>query len=177
LKELLAAAPLIVMLAATGAQAADAPLIIEDETIAMASPTVWDGFYAGVGLTGSHYAPIAEVTGFLDGIVGYNVSHDSFVFGAEAWLSGWQSNQFGPGLAGGVQGRGGFLVTPGALAYGSLGVMGYLQANGAVYAQLGLGVEFAVADGMTMDIEYKHWREIGGPKSQNSVSASVLWHF
>lgn len=162
------------------AMAADAPLIVDEQAIEMASPGDWTGFYAGVGATGIAFNDSNETIGSLDGIVGFNwQAHDSFVVGAEAWLSGWRSNLDFSGISGGSEIRAGFLVTPALLAYASLGGMHFFQDGGATYAQLGLGAEYAVSDDISIDLEFKHWQEVSGAGvyRANSVSASVLWHF
>lgn len=171
----LAAAALL--LGTSGSLAADAPLYIDESTLDMAGPSQWEGFYAGVGITGAHNVNFAEDFGFLDVIGGFNVQADAFVFGAEAWLSGWRSTLAGPAFSGGVEGRAGYLVTPGALAYLSLGAMNFFVANGNTYAQLGAGMEFALTESMSTDIEYKYWQQLGGSNVTHSLSASVLWHF
>lgn len=175
MKTTLTVTVLAIGMIASGAMAADAPLIVDESAFEMASP--WTGFYAGVGATGGRIED--ETFGYLDGIAGFNWQSDAFVLGAEAWLSGWRSSIAGPGLSGGAEIRAGYLVTPEVLTYVSAGVMHFLRANGATYAQLGAGVEFMVADDMSVDLEYKHWQEIsgGGIFRGDSVSASVLWHF
>lgn len=160
--------------------AADAPLIIDDQAIEMASPGEWTGFYAGLGATGVVFNDTDEMMGSLDAVVGFNwQANDRFVVGAEAWLSGWASNYDVEGLNGGTEIRAGFLVTPALLAYASLGGLQFLKENGATYAQIGLGVEYAVTDDISVDLELKHWQEVSGAGvyQANSLSASVLWHF
>lgn len=179
MRTVLAAAALTICLGASGTNAADVPLIIDDRALEMASPSYWDGFYAGIGAAAAYNIDFAETFGFLDAIVGVNVQADSFVFGAEAWLSGWRSNLAGPGVTGGAEVRAGYLVTPEVLAYLSLGAVQFLQAGGGTYAQLGAGVEFGVTESMSLDFEYKYWKEISGAAvyQTHSVSTSALWHF
>ena len=83
------------------------------------------------------------------------------MFGAEAYLSGWVSNLAGPGTSVGGEVRAGFLAKPEVLVYVSGGGMHFIT-GGATYGQVGVGVEFAAAEKMTIDIEYKFWQEMGG---------------
>lgn len=162
------------------AMAADAPLIVDEQAINMASPGEWTGFYAGLGATGIAFVEPDGSIGALDGIVGFNwQANDSVVVGAEAWLSGWRSDMGETGVSGGTEIRAGFLMTPQLLAYASLGGMHFFKEDGATYAQIGLGAEFMVAEDMSIDLELKHWQEVSGlgEYSANSLSASVLWHF
>jgi opacity protein-like surface antigen len=158
------------------ATAADLDYPIVDEP-APAASDAWNGLYAGVGLTGAYNIDFAETFGFIDGIVGGNLRADSWVVGAEASVSGWKSTISGPGLAIGGELRGGYLVSPDALAYLSGGVTHFVKTGGATYGQIGAGVEFVVAQNTSLDLEYKYWHEIGGPYQTHSLSASVLWHF
>jgi opacity protein-like surface antigen len=169
----LVAAVAVVLGLASGALAADPPLVVEETP---AGGTVWDGFYAGVGITGAYNVDFAETFGFVDGVVGFNVQADTFVFGGEVVLSGWQSNLAGPGLSTNGEIRGGVLVTDDVLLYGSVGALYYIT-GGNVYGQLGVGVEFAVADNTTLDVQYKYWRQLGGAFQTHSISTSLLWHF
>lgn len=153
-------------------------VVVDEQTMDFASDTSWSGFYAGVGITGAYNVDFAETFGFGDVIVGANVQADSFVFGAEAYLSGWRSNLAGPGWSGGAEVRAGYLVAPEVLVYVSGGAMHFIT-GGATYGQLGVGAEFMVAEDLSLDLEYKYWRELGGAGvfQTHSVSASLLWHF
>ena len=158
-----------------GAMAADLTLPPDDQMMGMASDT-WNGIYAGAGLTAAYNVDFGETFGFADGIVGFNHQVGDFVFGAEAYLSGWQSNLAGPGISAGIEGRGGYLVTPDVLVFASGGAMHFIT-GGATYGQLGLGAEFAVAEHLSVDFEYKYWHQIGGTYQTHSLSTSLLWHF
>lgn len=138
----------------------------------------WDGFYAGLGLSGAYNVNLGERFGFVDGIVGVNAQLEGdFVVGAEVALSGWISDApAGPGLSASGEVRGGFLVTPDVLLYGSAGAMHFIS-GGATYLQVGAGAEFAVADNMSLDLQYKYWVEMPGVYRDHSLSASLLWHF
>lgn len=163
------------------AAAADAPLIVDEQAMEMASPGEWTGFYAGLGATGIAFVEPPEASMWaIDGIVGFNwQANDVIVVGAEAWLSGWRADDGETGVSGGTEIRAGFLVTPQLLAYASLGGMHFFKDDGATYAQFGIGAEYMVTEDISVDLEYKHWQEVSGAGiySANALSASVLWHF
>lgn len=167
-------AVLVLGLCVAHANAADLAYPVVDEQSMPAN--TWNGFYAGVGLTGAYNINFAETFGFIDATVGANMQADSYVVGAEATVSGWKSTIAGPGLSIGGEIRGGYLVTPETLLYLSGGAMHYIT-GGATYGQVGAGVEFAVAENTSVDLEYKYWHQIGGVYQTHSLSTSVLWHF
>jgi opacity protein-like surface antigen len=152
----------------TGAQAADysAPY----------SPSFdWEGFYAGVGVSGAFYNTnrrFAEV----DGILGVNfMAAADWLLGAEVF-AGLARNDLNAtsGVVGGEV-RAGYLVAPEALMYVSGGGVHYF--NGATtFGTVGGGVEFAVASDISLDLEYK-FQFNGGGVNGHQVGASVLWHF
>ena len=169
----LAVAAVILGSMSTAALAAD--LVVDVPVVDEVAPSDWDGFYAGLGLTGTRYTPGADVLGSLDAIVGVNVVADMFVLGVEGQISGYTST-FGNGVQVSGEIRGGVLATPDILIYGSLGDT-YFITGGGNYVNLGIGAEFKVAEKTTLDLEYKHgWGTNVGFQS-DSVSASVLWHF
>jgi opacity protein-like surface antigen len=169
----LAVAAVVVGSMSTAAFAAD--LIVDVPVIEEAAPSDWDGFYAGLGVTGTMYTPGGDTLGSLDGIIGVNVVADMFVLGVEGQISAYSST-FGNGvqLAGEI--RGGVLATPDVLIYGSLGDT-YFVTGGGNYVNAGLGIEFKVAESTSLDLEYKHGWGTNVPFQSDSISASVLWHF
>jgi outer membrane immunogenic protein len=171
---LIATTALVLVLGVTGALAADAPdLIVDDEAIEVA--TDWNGLYIGAGVTGGTAPSVPENFFQGDLIIGGNVQSDMFLFGAEAWLGGFVSN-LAQDIDVGAAARAGFLVTPEALVYGSLGVQHFI-IGGATYAQFGGGVEFLVSDGLSIDLEGKYWSSLNGGPDVYSGSASLNWHF
>lgn len=162
-------------LMAGSAMAADLmmePPAMED----MATGGDWDGFYAGVGITGTTSSTITENILSLDGIVGVNAQSDMFVLGAEGYIQGKWSDLTGwyAGLGGEI--RGGVALGDAALLYGALG--GEIESGGATYLTGGGGIEFMIADATSLDLEYKHYWGVGGSTWQgDSIGASVLFHF
>jgi len=176
MKTILAAAIMAVGTFLSGAAlAADLPVIVDDQTMAEAT-SVWNGIYVGVGTTVAYNVDFAETFGFGDAVVGANMQKDAFVFGAEAYLSGWRSTLAGPGLSAGAEVRGGYLVTPDVLLYLSGGAMHFIS-GGNTYGQIGVGTEFKLADNLSLDVEYKYWHQLGGIYQTHSLSTSLLWHF
>jgi opacity protein-like surface antigen len=160
----------------TAALAADLDIDIDTDEICCEDTAPWDGVYAGLGLAGAYNVNFAETFGFVDGILGVNVQAENWVVGGEVAISGWRSNLAGPGLSTHGQLRTGYLVTPEVLLYGSLGAL-YFISGGAAYGQLGVGTEFMLAQDLSLDLEYKYWREFTTGWQTHSISTSLLWHF
>lgn len=169
----LAALATATALSATAAQAAD--LYKPDPVMAMASPSFnWDGFYAGIGGAGSFYNTGVTI-GQVEVEAGVNFTSGDFLFGAEA-LVGWAINNAGTNSAViGAEGRLGYLVTPEVLLYLSGGGVHYFNGS-TTFGTLGAGVEFAVTDDVSLDLEYKYlWNSAA--LNGHEIGASVLWHF
>jgi opacity protein-like surface antigen len=134
----------------------------------------WNGVYIGAGIEGTaFYGPLGTSMGDISLILGGNIQSDQFVIGVEGFLAGYQDAFFSGWLVGG-EARGGFLVSPEALLYGSLGAVHF--DGGANYVTVGAGVEFMVSDSLSIDLEAKHWVETNGPYVANSISLSANWH-
>ncbi|TDQ63695.1 outer membrane immunogenic protein [Maritalea mobilis] len=138
----------------------------------------WDGFYAGVGLGGTSIAVDSGTDNLaqLDAIVGVNITHDSFLFGAELFLGASRDIASGTyGGHGGIEARAGYLIDQDILIYAGLGRIHY--ESGAQYTTVGVGTEFAVSDDISIDLEYKYlgWSDTG--YTGHNFSASALWHF
>lgn len=151
----------------TGAQAADysAPYSASFD---------WDGFYAGVGVSGAFYNTnrrLAEV----DGIVGVNyMAGADWLIGAEVF-GGFSRNDINvtSGVIG-AEARVGYLVAPEALMYLSGGGVHYFNGSTSL-ATVGGGVEFAVSSDISIDLEYKF--QFNNALNGHQIGASVLWHF
>jgi opacity protein-like surface antigen len=172
---LLATTAIVLALGATGAIAADAPdLIIDDEPIAVSSD--WDGIYIGVG---GHWEmdinnPFQYVGGV--GIVGANVTMDSFLLGAEAYVGGQTLvGAFAPFWIAGGEVRAGFLASEQFLLYAALG--GEIIQGGATFWTAGGGLEFMVADNMSVDLEGDYVQGISSGYQAVRFGASLNWHF
>lgn len=152
-----------------------ADMYAPDPAIAYASPGFdWDGFYAGIGGAGSFYNTGASV-GQIEVEAGVNFTADQFLFGVEG-LVGWGFNSNGTnGVVIGAEARAGYLVAPEALLYLSGGVVHQFNAPNT-FGTIGAGVEFALTDDVTLDLEYKYlWNSAA--LNGHEIGASVLWHF
>ncbi|UYQ73374.1 outer membrane beta-barrel protein [Pelagibacterium flavum] len=135
----------------------------------------WDGFYAGVGVSGSLWGGGARsVGGSLS--VGGNATFDNFLVGIEGSAHYGYSNATNDwGYVLGLEGRAGYLVAPEVLVYLSGGAAYLDPAPSDWYATAGAGVEFAVTDQMSVDVQYRYlW---ASTSSANSIGVSALWHF
>jgi len=137
----------------------------------------WDGFYAGVGVTGSSLTNgVTDTTAYLDIIAGFNVTHENFLFGVEGWLGGYSiNNGASTGTGGGIEARAGYLASEDVLVYTSVGR--YHYDAGAQYTTLGLGAEFVVSDNLTIDTEYKYWGWSNNGFTGHSIGLSGNWYF
>lgn len=173
-KSVLAASAIALM---TGvAYAADPVMYPEPAPVVANGSFDWDGFYAGLGITGASFSNggPSETVGFLDLIVGGNITYDNFLFGAEAWFGGYRDSvDTGTGI--GAEARAGYLVSDEVLVYTGVGM--YRFDGGGQYTTVGLGTEFAVSDDVTIDLEYKYWGWSNTSFTAHSFGASALWHF
>jgi opacity protein-like surface antigen len=157
-----------------GAVAAD--LVFEPPAVDDPAVSDWDGVYAGLVLDAWHWiGPIPENAVGLGGVVGVNATADRFLFGAEAFASGYVGDAVSSGWFAGGEVRGGYLATPDILLYAGLG--GIHFSGTANYITYGVGAEFMATENLSIDLEYKYWDQVGGPYVGHNVSASALWHF
>ena len=178
LKTTLLAAASTVLFAQT-ALAADPVEQYDDwESPVVSSGFDWDGFYAGVGITGSALSnggPNAT-RAYVDLIMGYNITHENILFGIEGWASGHESlSGSSSGFGAGIEARTGYLATDDLLLYAGVG--GFFFDAGGRYGTLSLGTEFAVNDDVTIDANYKYWGWSNTGFSGHSVGVSANWHF
>jgi outer membrane immunogenic protein len=150
------------LLASAPVMAADLVVDVPDDVVAMASD--WDGAYAGVG----GFAYVGPTNGFGGvGNVGVNQTFGgNFLFGVEGYAGLGTDSGTGLFWLVGAEGRLGVLASDAVLVYGAGGVE--WDAPGGGFVTLGGGVEFAVADNMTLDVEYKHF--VGAATNQIGVS-------
>jgi outer membrane immunogenic protein len=135
----------------------------------------WDGFYMGLGLTGIAFNPGGSTMGAIDIIAGVNVTTGNVLFGGEGWVGGYADSLGFTGVEAGIAGRLGYLVAPEVLIYLSAG--GQFFDAGAQYGTVGGGVEFAVSDNVSIDVEYKYWGWSNNGFTGNSIGASANWGF
>ena len=154
----------------------------------------WGGFYMGLGISGSALVVdnttsdddttsddalrafnnnTAFKTGYLDLIVGVNMTVDSLLFGLEGWISGF-SGDWSNGFGAGAQARLGVLVSPEVLLYLAGG--GFTDTVDQ-YGTVGGGVEFAVTGNVSLDLEYKYWMSLNSAVTGNGIGASLNWGF
>jgi len=136
----------------------------------------WDGFYMGLGITG--LALNAGVNaGMADVIGGVNITSGDVLFGLEGWIGGFTTSVPSSGYDLGVEA--GYLVAPEAVIYLSGGGVLFATSGGgtATYGTLGAGVEFALSDNVSLDLEYKYWVRSVGKVTGNSLGASLNWGF
>jgi opacity protein-like surface antigen len=175
---LLATTAIVLVLGTAGAIAADAPeLIIDEPAIEMA--TDWTGVYIGAGVQyTAFYGPVFVNEGSANVVLGFNAQADMVLFGAEAFLGGFANDFPDAGWWVGAEGRAGVLVTPEVLFYGALGVVHRESFGpGRTYATLGGGIEFMVADNVTIDLEYKHYFPIVSAYNGDQIGISINWLF
>lgn len=137
----------------------------------------WDGFYAGLGITGGTFMTGPTPSNFagIDGIVGVNMTSGDMLIGVEGQVSGFNDFTFGWDWSGKAEIRAGYLASPEAVIYGAVAAKAY--AGGARYIGLGAGVEFVAVDNMTIDIEGVYYPWSNNAYDSAEISASALWHF
>jgi opacity protein-like surface antigen len=139
----------------------------------------WDGFYAGLGIGTELWLKPASVEHKIEvkARAGANVTAGQFLFGAELFYTYYYA--FEPNATGskiGATGRAGYLVDPNILIYGEAGAYhDWVFGNEALF---GGGVEFAVADNVSIDVKYDYdlWLPMPGYAS-HQASVSALFHF
>jgi opacity protein-like surface antigen len=159
-----------------------ADLIIADPVIDntyVASGFDWEGPYVGLWVSGQA-ADDFDAEGFgIGASLGANVMLDaSLLAGLEGNLS-WLNATGADSWQGQVHGKLGFTADMVAF-YALLGV-GFNSVTDA-YVPLGVGVEFAVADPLTVKAEYQYQWDLGDDGDGFSESAHVgkigfNWHF
>ena len=169
------AASVVALVAATGVQAAD-PILIDDVAISMATSN-WDGPYAGIGViaeTAAAGTPAETIIG-AQGILGYNLTSNGFLFGGEIYVSPFSSSTTGFGVVAGGQVRAGLLASDALLLYLAAG--GEVTMGGGVFGTVGGGAEFWVADDLSLDLEYKFIIDTASTDRYHHVGLSANWHF
>ncbi len=137
----------------------------------------WDGFYAGLGITGGAFTtgPTPSNYAALDAIAGFNITSDRLLFGAEGQVSGYRDFTFGNGWLVKGEMRAGYLASDEALLYSSLA--GVHFSGGANYVGIGGGGEFAATDNMSIDVEAIYYPWSNNAYRMITASGSLLWHF
>ena len=157
---------------ATTVHAAD--LVVLDPVIYDESqPMIWDGFYAGVtgGLARTSVGYV-----HVGAAIGYNaVVADGIVVGAELQTSAYfnENGYIGSDIL--AFARAGVLVTDDVLIYGLAGV-GVLTPDTEVYT-IGAGLEYAVADNVSLRLEAQGLGSFGGAPGLGKLSIGAMFHF
>jgi outer membrane immunogenic protein len=154
-------------LAITGsAIAADPPMIIDEPIID--NTFDWNGFYLGI-----NGGILSEASGTYPSIgidFGWNWAESDILFGIEGDLDWYVT---AGAFTGELQGRIGAVFDP-AVLYIDGGIGGV--SNGNVYGFLGAGVEFAVADNMSLGLQ-ADLLSTGGGIAAVRGEATLNWHF
>jgi outer membrane immunogenic protein len=176
----IAAAALMTIVPVAGAQAADAISMPVAETPVEAPVYAdpgfdWNGFYAGVYGVGQNSPDWG--TQFGAGVdAGFNAQFGYFVLGGEAavhgLLEGGNHTAYGQALA-----KAGVVVTDDLLLYAAGGYGMDFGDSEEQDALFGGGVEFAVADEVTMRAQYLHGFPVTGDNPKDQVSLGANFHF
>lgn len=164
--------------AASASSALAADLVVESPAVPVDDAVFnWTGLYAGLGVKGSSLSDgvNTDTTGYINLEVGANAQIDSIVLGVEGWVGGYAISAGGSGVAGGLEARAGYLLTESVLLYGTVG--GIVYDAGANYGSIGAGLEFAVTDNMSIDVDYEYWGWSNNGYTGHVFGASALWHF
>jgi opacity protein-like surface antigen len=160
---------------AMGTSVVAADLVMEEVAVDEVMTENWTGFYVGGQILGLGFqGPLPSNGVHLGVVVGANVQLEQFVLGAEGRVAYAIDFTFPDGFVAGGSVRAGYLVSPDVLLYGSAGYDRF--SAGALYSNLGLGVEFNVSESLSVDLEAKRWWQVAGPYTANTVSASLNWH-
>lgn len=175
---LLAAAATVAI--ASAAQAADpimpAPVV---PVAPVASVFDWNGFYAGARIGAQNETAPGDTSWLIGAEIGANAAFDMFVLGAELAVDA----VFDATTYGYVEGtlRGGVLVTPEVLFYGTVGYGADTDAAGpGDHILAGLGAEFAIAESISLDARYVYgWEQSGaaGNSDIHKFTIGANFHF
>lgn len=142
---------------------------------APASVSQWDGLYAGFGGSYELWSDPASDAVSVSGILGGNITAGAFLIGGEIYAAPiyyLDDEEFAVRV--GAEGRVGILASD-VLLYASAGIEydSLYEGQGTV----GLGVEFFVADDVSLDVNYDFVSDLDSTYTANRVSAAVKWHF
>lgn len=135
----------------------------------------WTGFYAGVyGVAQS--GPVSGLQYGAGLALGANLAIDFFLVGGEVAVQGLLG---GSGTAGYAQvlARGGLLVTDDVAIYAAGGYGATISGPLQDQALLGGGVEFAVADDVSVRAQYLHGFPVTGANPVEQVTLGANLHF
>lgn len=134
----------------------------------------WSGFYAGIyGVTQASSSNGTQVGAGIE--AGVNAQFDFFLVGGEVALQGVTGDNIDTAY-GRVLGRAGLLLTDDLLAYASAGYgMDVGGGQGAVLA--GGGLEYAVSDELSLNVEYLHGFDGSETNPSDQLNLGARFHF
>ncbi|MGJ8528221.1 hypothetical protein [Maritalea sp.] len=154
-----------------GAQAADPVTNYVSEAPVYATPGFdWNRYY--IGLNSSYIVSGTNYWG-IGGVAGINIQDGSMVYGGELEAS---ARIIGGNISGGIYEatvRAGVLVSDDVLLYATGGGGSY---NGVGVGLVGAGMEFAVAQDVTIGAEYNYLFDNGGTVA-HEVDGKIRWYF
>ena len=160
------------------ANAADLYIPTTPEPIYEAGGFDWEGLYVGAHVGGERYT--AATYAAVGGVIGVNVlATDSLLLGAEV-TADYTWNDAASGVDLFANGRAGWLVTDSVLVYALTGVGSYTSGGNSVNLyQLGGGVEFAVAEQLSIRGQLTGEGNFAGTRLFNAARATVgaAFHF
>ncbi|WP_338722043.1 hypothetical protein [Devosia sp. XK-2] len=166
------------LLSSISSIAADLYVPVTPQPIYEAGGFDWNGFYIGVHAGGEQYRLASFAV--LGGVVGFNyLATDSLLLGVEA-TADYTWNNAGNGVDLFANARAGWLVTDPVLVYALAGVGSYTSGGNSVNLyQFGGGVEFAVADQLTVRGQLTGEGNFGGTRLFNAARATIgaAFHF
>lgn len=165
---------------AAGALAAD-PITLPISAPAAELPVTdagfdWNGFYAGVYGVGQ-FRPDGGSQYGAGLALGVNAAFDFFLVGGEVAVQGLAGTG-DPAAYAQVLARGGVLLTDDVAVYAAAGYgTGFGDSPVNQDVLLGGGVEFAVADGLSLRAQYLHGFPLEGDDASEQVSLGANFHF
>jgi outer membrane immunogenic protein len=135
----------------------------------------WNGFYAGIyGVGQGSAVGGAQIGAGLD--VGVNGRFEFVLVGGEVAVQGLGG---GAGTTAYVQGLGkaGLAVSDSIVAYGASGLGMSISGPAESDVLLGGGVEFAVADDVSVGARYLHGFPVTGANPKDQITVGANFHF
>lgn len=165
---------------ASAAQAAD-PIMPAPVVPVAPAPAVfdWNGFYAGIRVGAENQIEFDETNWLVGAELGANAAFDMFVLGGELAVDYVFDDPEFIYLEGTV--RAGVALMPEALLYGTVGYGSDLDDDGSGdHVLAGLGVEFAVAESVSVDTRYVYGWEQSGAADASDIHKFTIganFHF
>jgi outer membrane immunogenic protein len=137
----------------------------------------WNGFYAGV------YGGVRGADGSgqygLGAQAGVNAQFDFYLLGAEVSVQGLAEGdgEIGNTSYGQILGRAGLVVTENVLVYAAGGYGIDLGAPNESDALVGLGVEIAISESVSVEAQYLHGFPLEGGDVNDQMTFGANFHF